>query len=105
MPGAKRMYTSTGDEVRSFSQLRNEFADVETFYLDSTTSAIAPIPIGSPIRRSRSRNNIVTSTAATAAAATAIGNKTFNILSLSEYFPKASSLNHPPSPFFREINR
>lgn len=71
MPGAKRMYTSTGDEVRSFSQLRNEFADVETFYLDSTTSAIAPIPIGSPIRRSRSRNNIATSTAT--AAATAIG--------------------------------
>lgn len=71
MPGAKRMYTSTGDEVRSFSQLRNEFADIETFYLDSTTSAIAPIPIGSPIRRSRSRNNIATSTAT--AAATAIG--------------------------------
>lgn len=75
MPGAKRMYTSTGDEVRSFSQLRNEFADVETFYLDSTTSAIAPIPIGSPIRRSRSRNNIATTTAAVA---TAIGKWRFH---------------------------
>lgn len=56
MTGAKRMYTSTGDEVRSFSQLRNEFADIETFYLDSSATAIAPI--GSPIRRSRSRNNM-----------------------------------------------
>lgn len=64
MTGAKRMYTTTGDEVRSFSQLRNEFADIETFYLDSSATAIAPI--GSPIRRSRSRNNV--STAATAAA-------------------------------------
>lgn len=58
MSGAKRMYTSTGDEVRSFSQLRNEFAEMETFYLDSSTSAITPIPIGSPIRRSRSRNGV-----------------------------------------------
>lgn len=67
MAGAKRMYTSTGDEVRSFSQLRNEFADIETFYLDSSATAIAPI--GSPIRRSRSRNNI--STAANVVVATA----------------------------------
>lgn len=67
MAGAKRMYTSTGDEVRSFSQLRNEFADIETFYLDSSATAIAPI--GSPIRRSRSRNNV--STAANVVAATA----------------------------------
>lgn len=68
MTGAKRMYTSTGDEVRSFSQLRNEFADIETFYLDSTATAIAAI--GSPIRRSRSRNNV--SAVATAAAAATI---------------------------------
>lgn len=60
MAGAKRMYTNTGDEVRSFSQLRNEFADIETFYLDSSAVAIAPI--GSPIRRSRSRNNVSTAT-------------------------------------------
>ncbi|XP_046389885.1 echinoderm microtubule-associated protein-like CG42247 [Ischnura elegans] len=33
MSGAKQMYTLSGNEVRSFSQLRNEFADVETFYL------------------------------------------------------------------------
>lgn len=68
MTGAKRMYTSTGDEVRSFSQLRNEFADIETFYLDSSATAIAPI--GSPIRRSRSRNNV--STAAIPSAATVL---------------------------------
>lgn len=67
MTGAKRMYTSTGDEVRSFSQLRNEFADIETFYLDSSAVAIAPI--GSPIRRSRSRNNV---TAAVPSAATVL---------------------------------
>lgn len=52
MNGAKRMYTVSGQEVRSFSQLRNEFADVDTFYLGSG-------PIGavmmSPARRSRSR--------------------------------------------------
>lgn len=35
MNGAKRMYTVSGQEVRSFSQLRNEFADVDTFYLGS----------------------------------------------------------------------
>lgn len=68
MAGAKRMYTSTGDEVRSFSQLRNEFADVETFYLDSSATAIAPI--GSPIRRSRSRNNVSTAANVAATAAT-----------------------------------
>lgn len=33
MNGAKRMYTVSGQEVRSFSQLRNEFADADTFYL------------------------------------------------------------------------
>jgi len=35
MNGVKRMYTVSGQEVRSFSQLRNEFADVDTFYLGS----------------------------------------------------------------------
>ncbi|CAH0604362.1 unnamed protein product [Chrysodeixis includens] len=65
MSGAKRMYTITGQEVRSFSQLRNEFADVETFYLGSLMVApalspgvSAPLPIESPIRRSRSRGNV-----------------------------------------------
>ncbi|XP_037881287.1 echinoderm microtubule-associated protein-like CG42247 isoform X1 [Glossina fuscipes] len=49
------MYTGTGQEVRSFSQLRNEFADVDTFYLATGTALIA----GSPIRRSRSRPSVV----------------------------------------------
>ncbi|KAL7734998.1 hypothetical protein ACLKA6_011262 [Drosophila palustris] len=53
--GAKKMYTGTGQEVRSFSQLRNEFADVDTFYLATGTAMIA----GSPIRRSRSRPSVV----------------------------------------------
>jgi echinoderm microtubule-associated protein-like 1/2 len=62
MTGAKKMYTNTGQEVRSFSQLRNEFAEVDTFYL-SNTSAAPVIPIGpglvaSPIRRSRSRASL-----------------------------------------------
>ncbi|XP_063236726.1 echinoderm microtubule-associated protein-like CG42247 [Bacillus rossius redtenbacheri] len=48
MNGAKRMFTVSGQEVRSFSQLRNEFADVDTFYLSSSG-------LGSPARRSRSR--------------------------------------------------
>ncbi|XP_055525542.1 echinoderm microtubule-associated protein-like CG42247 isoform X2 [Wyeomyia smithii] len=60
MIGAKKMYTNHGQEVRSFSQLRNEFAEVDTFYLSNTPS----LPIGalgpgvippSPARRSRSR--------------------------------------------------
>lgn len=45
-------------QVRSFSQLRNEFADVETFYLGTAMVApalspgiSAPLPIESPIRR------------------------------------------------------
>ncbi|RVE54773.1 hypothetical protein evm_000540 [Chilo suppressalis] len=66
MSGAKRMYTITGQEVRSFSQLRNEFADVETFYLGSmiVAPALSPgvsaplLPVESPIRRSRSRANM-----------------------------------------------
>ena len=59
MSGAKRMYTASGQEVRSFSQLRNEFAEVDTFYL-STGGAVAPMPVGSgsPVRRSRSRGNL-----------------------------------------------
>ncbi|VVC95369.1 unnamed protein product [Leptidea sinapis] len=54
MSGAKRI----------FSQLRNEFADVETFYLGSVslqpalTPVVATLPIESPIRRSRSRANV-----------------------------------------------
>lgn len=62
MPGTKRMYTSDGEEVYSFSQLRNEFADVETFYLDSATRALSPVaimPAASPLRRSRSSNGIM----------------------------------------------
>ncbi|EFN79049.1 Echinoderm microtubule-associated protein-like CG13466 [Harpegnathos saltator] len=56
MNGAKRMFTVSGQEVRSFSQLRNEFADVDTFYLGTgsvlgVTGAITT----SPARRSRSR--------------------------------------------------
>ncbi|XP_069683822.1 echinoderm microtubule-associated protein-like CG42247 isoform X1 [Periplaneta americana] len=50
MNGAKRMYTVAGQEVRSFSQLRNEFADVDTFYLATSVGALS-----SPVRRSRSR--------------------------------------------------
>lgn len=62
MTGAKKMYTNTGQEVRSFSQLRNEFAEVDTFYL-SNTAAAPVIPLGpglaaSPVRRSRSRASL-----------------------------------------------
>lgn len=60
MTGAKRMYIASGQEVRSFSQLRNEFAEIDTFYLSTNAAPIVPPPIitggpGSPIRRSRSR--------------------------------------------------
>lgn len=62
MSGAKRMYTASGQEVRSFSQLRNEFAEIDTFYLGTNVAAIVPPPIiagsASPIRRSRSRAGI-----------------------------------------------
>ncbi|KAJ8947734.1 hypothetical protein NQ318_017995 [Aromia moschata] len=47
MNGAKRMYTVSGQEVRSFSQLRNEFADVDTFYLGAGSVG------GRPRRRRR----------------------------------------------------
>lgn len=58
------MYTASGQEVRSFSQLRNEFAEIDTFYLGTNaTAAIVAQPImsgpGSPIRRSRSRTGMV----------------------------------------------
>ncbi|XP_061938132.1 echinoderm microtubule-associated protein-like CG42247 isoform X2 [Apis cerana] len=56
MNGAKRMFTVSGQEVRSFSQLRNEFADVDTFYLGtgSGMSMVGGVS-ASPARRSRSR--------------------------------------------------
>jgi echinoderm microtubule-associated protein-like 1/2 len=56
MNGAKKMFTINGQEVRSFSQLRNEFNEVDTFYL--STGASGPVgmpPSNSPVRRSRSR--------------------------------------------------
>ncbi|XP_050304569.1 echinoderm microtubule-associated protein-like CG42247 isoform X6 [Anthonomus grandis grandis] len=57
MNGAKRMYTVSGQEVRSFSQLRNEFADVDTFYLGigSVGPVANPGVMLSPVRRGRSR--------------------------------------------------
>nr|CAH7721546.1 unnamed protein product [Callosobruchus chinensis] len=59
MNGAKRMYTVSGQEVRSFSQLRNEFADVDTFYLGvgsiGSTGLQTPAVMLSPVRRARSR--------------------------------------------------
>lgn len=53
MNGAKRMFTVSGQEVRSFSQLRNEFADVDTFYLGVGTVGAGVML--SPVRRARSR--------------------------------------------------
>lgn len=53
MNGAKRMYTVAGQEVRSFSQLRNEFADVDTFYLG--VGSVGAGVMLSPMRRARSR--------------------------------------------------
>ncbi|XP_076290278.1 doublecortin-domain-containing echinoderm-microtubule-associated protein isoform X1 [Lasioglossum baleicum] len=56
MNGAKRMFTVSGQEVRSFSQLRNEFADVDTFYLGTGSGiGIVGTVTASPARRSRSR--------------------------------------------------
>ena len=42
-------------QVRSFSQLRNEFADVDTFYLTGGAVREAASGPSSPVRRSRSR--------------------------------------------------
>lgn len=50
MTSAKRMYALGGQEIRSFSQLRNEFADVDTFYISNGPPGDEP-----PMRRSRSR--------------------------------------------------
>ncbi|XP_070150005.1 echinoderm microtubule-associated protein-like CG42247 isoform X1 [Polyergus mexicanus] len=56
MNGAKRMFTVSGQEVRSFSQLRNEFADMDTFYLGTGSALVMAGGItASPVRRSRSR--------------------------------------------------
>ncbi|XP_033219907.1 echinoderm microtubule-associated protein-like CG42247 isoform X1 [Belonocnema kinseyi] len=55
MNGAKRMFTVSGQEVRSFSQLRNEFADVDTFYLGTGLGTGMGTAMGSPARRARSR--------------------------------------------------
>jgi len=42
--------------VRSFSQLRNEFADVDTFYLGTGSALVMAGGVtASPVRRSRSR--------------------------------------------------
>lgn len=73
MNGAKRMYTAGGQEVRSFSQLRNEFADIDTFYLGTSAAIMIPPPImtggpGSPVRRSRSRAGLAASGPAMGAA-------------------------------------
>lgn len=83
MTGAKRMYTAGGQEVRSFSQLRNEFADIDTFYLGTSSSVMIPPPIltadrsgnvvGSPVRRSRSRAGMSTAATAVAAASGMMG--------------------------------
>lgn len=63
MTGAKKMYTNSGQEVRSFSQLRNEFAEVDTFHLCNSSAApsfpsLGPGLVASPIRRSRSRASL-----------------------------------------------
>lgn len=58
MVGARKMYTSTGQEVRSFSQLRNEFSDMETFYLAQSVQGIGGTAPSSPERRSRSRAGV-----------------------------------------------
>lgn len=63
MVGTKRMYTPEGDDVYSFSQLRNEFAGIETFYLDIGPRVVSPMTMvaaASPLRRSRSSNGFST---------------------------------------------
>lgn len=59
MTNAKRMYAIGGQEIRSFSQLRNEYADVDTFYLSTT-----PVAEEATMRRSRSRAGLVAAAAA-----------------------------------------
>ncbi|KAL6958258.1 hypothetical protein U1Q18_045612 [Sarracenia purpurea var. burkii] len=57
--GAKRMYTVSGQEVRSFSQLRNEFSDVDTFYL-GTVDPTGAVRAERQVRaRSKSRSRIL----------------------------------------------
>jgi microtubule-associated protein-like 1/2 len=62
MNGAKKMFINTGQEIRSFSQLRNEFAETDTFYL-SNSNVVPIVSVGpggslpSP-RRSRSRASL-----------------------------------------------
>ncbi|KAF8774725.1 Echinoderm microtubule-associated protein-like [Argiope bruennichi] len=51
MRKVSRMLTPWGEEVRSFSHLKNDFGDVETFYLDSSSNRTIP-------RRSNSDTNI-----------------------------------------------
>lgn len=51
MTNAKRMYAVGGQEIRSFSQLRNEYTDVDTFYLSTGPAAGEE----GTMRRSRSR--------------------------------------------------
>ncbi|XP_066155707.1 echinoderm microtubule-associated protein-like CG42247 isoform X1 [Euwallacea fornicatus] len=57
MSNARRMFTVTGQEVRSFSQLRHEFADMDTFYLGNSPmgGGANPAVLVSPIRRGRTR--------------------------------------------------
>ncbi|GIX67466.1 echinoderm microtubule-associated protein-like CG42247 [Caerostris darwini] len=51
MRKVSRMLTPWGEEVRSFSHLKNDFGDVETFYLDTKSKRSGP-------RRSNSDSNI-----------------------------------------------
>ncbi|CAL4122668.1 unnamed protein product, partial [Meganyctiphanes norvegica] len=41
LKGRPKLYTTWGQEVNSFSQFRNDFADTDTFYLSSTDARIA----------------------------------------------------------------
>ncbi|XP_022246683.1 echinoderm microtubule-associated protein-like CG42247 [Limulus polyphemus] len=43
MKHAKRMFTLWGQEVRSFSQLRKDYGEIETFYLDNGDTRIRPV--------------------------------------------------------------
>ncbi|KAG8186284.1 hypothetical protein JTE90_004628 [Oedothorax gibbosus] len=48
---AKRMLTPWGEEVKSFSHMKHDFGDVETFYLDTSKSKSIP-------QRSNSDSNL-----------------------------------------------